>query len=291
MTVMPSVLASASLGVRLLVKCGKTLALILWDAALAFFNEEALIRAGSLAFTTLLSLVPLLTMALRFMHFYGVSAETQASLEATLAQYFLPSQSKDMVALLGQTSASVTENITRIGFLSFCVTLILLAREVEGHILKICNQTTSWRTSLLHYGAFLIGAPLGIALALLLLQPFQLLMDQAPAGLGRFNYPFLFSGFVVMALLRSFSGYTLSYAASALGATFATLTAWGAWQVCVWYFGHSASLSAYGALACIPAFFLWVFVVWSCVLFGAQVAAKAHRVWGCTSSKLAIPNK
>ena len=36
------------------------------------------------------------------------------------------------------------------------------------------------------------------------------------------------------------------------------------------------SLSAYGALACIPAFMLWVFVAWCCVLFGVQVAAKAQ---------------
>ncbi|MGN6528196.1 MAG: hypothetical protein ACTHL8_17540 [Burkholderiaceae bacterium] len=38
------------------------------------------------------------------------------------------------------------------------------------------------------------------------------------------------------------------------------------------------ALSAYGALACIPAFLLWVFVAWCCVLFGVQVAAKAQPV-------------
>jgi len=56
----------------------------------------------------------------------------------------------------------------------------------------------------------------------------------------------------------------------------AGIAAWGSWRGCALYFSHSVSLSAYGALACIPAFLLWVFVAWCCVLFGVQVAAKAQ---------------
>ena len=53
------------------------------------------------------------------------------------------------------------------------------------------------------------------------------------------------------------------------------------------------SLSACGAPACIPAFVLWVFVAWCCVLFGVQVAAKAQprgkgrRVQGAASAAVA----
>ena len=51
------------------------------------------------------------------------------------------------------------------------------------------------------------------------------------------------------------------------------------------YFSHSVSLSSYGALACIPAFMLWVFVAWCCVLFGVQVAAKAQPKCGAAPKR------
>ena len=74
-------------------------------------------------------------------------------------------------------------------------------------------------------------------------------------------------------------------ASSRLGVTAHTgIAAWGSWRGCALYFSHSVSLSAYGALAGIPAFLLWIFVAWCCVLFGVQVAAKAQPLCGKRSA-------
>ncbi|MEP6504898.1 MAG: YhjD/YihY/BrkB family envelope integrity protein, partial [Betaproteobacteria bacterium] len=175
-----------------------------------------------------------------------------------------------------------TSNIGVLGLAGFCLTLVLLARELEGHIQKICGVKGSLTTSLLHYGAFLVLAPTGALLAFGLLHPLTALLALLPGGLSRVNYPFVLSGAVLTVTLRAFSDYRLSWKASAFGALAAGVATWGAWQGCALYFSHSVSLSAYGALACIPAFLLWVFVAWCCVLFGVQVAAKAQPLCvGC----------
>ncbi len=253
---------------------------VVWDALFAFVTEEALIRASSLAFTSVLALVPLMTVGLRVMNFYGVSEATRAEFEGVLAQYLLPAQSRDVVNLMLSAASQVTQNIGALGLAGFCVSLVLMARELEGHIQKICGAKGSLTTSLLHYGAFLVLAPTGALLAFGLLHPLAALLALLPGDFSRINYPFVLTGVVLVVTLRAFSGYALSWRASAFGSLAAGIAAWGSWQACALYFSHSVSLSAYGALACIPAFLLWVFVAWCCVLFGVQVAAKAQPLCG-----------
>jgi membrane protein len=255
-----------------------TTARVLWNAAFAFFNEEALIRASSLAFTTLVSIVPLLTVGLRIMNFYGVDTGTRAEMEAVLAQYLLPSQSRDVVALVANAATDVTRNVGVMGLLGFCVTLVLMARELEGHVLTICHKKATWWTSVLHYAAFVVLAPTGVILAFLVLHPFVEILELLPSGWSHVNYPFLLAELVAVVILRAFSNYALSWRACTAGAVAAGIAAGASWKVCAWYFAHSASVSAYGALSCIPAFMLWIFVAWCCMLFGVQVAAKMQAV-------------
>ncbi len=260
---------------------------VVWDALFAFVTEEALIRASSLAFTSLVSLVPLMTVGLRVMNFYGVSQATRQELRGpTCSSTCCRRKSRDVVNLTLAAAAQVTQNIGVAGLLGFCVTLILLARELEGHIQKICGVRGSLKNSLLHYGAFLVLAPTIAVLAFGLLHPLAALLALLPGELSRVNYPFVLSGAVLLVTLRAFSDYKLSWKASAFGSLAACIAAWGSWQGCALYFSHSVSLSAYGALACIPAFMLWVFVAWCCVLFGVQVAAKAQPLCvGCAPAR------
>jgi len=251
---------------------------VLWRAAFAFLNEEALIRASSLAFTTLFSLIPLLTVGLSIMNFYGVSLGTLTELEHVLAQYLLPSQSRHVVTVVANAAEQVTKDVGALGLLGFCGTLILMARELEGHVLKICNKPTNWKTSAMHCAAFVVIAPTGVFLSYLLLHPLSSFLRFLPAEWSYINYPFLLAELVLIVLMRTFSGYSLSWAACTFGAIAAGVAAGASWEGCSLYFSSSAALHAYGSLAFIPAFMLWTFVTWCCVLFGVQIAAKAQEV-------------
>ena len=170
---------------RRLVHRGILAAQVVWDALFAFVTEEALIRASSLAFTSVLALVPLMTVALRVMNFYGVSEATREQFEAVLAQYLLPAQSRDVVNLMLSAASQVTQNIGAMGLAGFCLTLVLMARELEGHIQKICGAKGSLATSLLHYSAFLVLAPTGALVAFGLLHPLAALLALLPGDFSR----------------------------------------------------------------------------------------------------------
>lgn len=251
---------------------------ILWDSASAFFNEEALIRAGSLAFTTLLSIIPLLTVVLSIMNFYGISYASIVEMETVFAQYLLPSQSRNVVAVIANAASDVTENVGVMGLLGFCVTLVLMARELEGHILKICQKKPMWWTSALHYAAFVILAPTAVILGFLVLNPLSALLKLLPEGWSHVNYPFILAEFVMIIILRAFSDYSLSWKACTIGSIAGGIAAGASWKGCTLYFSLSASVSAYGAVTFIYAFLIWVFVAWCCMLFGVQVAAKTQCV-------------
>jgi len=265
-----------------------TAAKVLWNAALDFFADEAFFRASSLAFTTLLSIVPLITVALRVMSFYGVSEETQLQMETVLAQYLLPSHSRNVVTMFADSASTITQNVGAVGLLSFCVTLVLMARELEGHVLKICHKKATWWTSILHYIAFVVLAPTGVVFAFMVLHPLASVVELLPGSLAHLNYPFILAELVLILLLRSFSDYALSWRACTFGALAAGVAAGASWKGCALYFTYSASVSAYGALSCVLAFMLWIFVAWCCMLFGVQVAAKTQAVLtgGCTPEQL-----
>jgi membrane protein len=251
---------------------------ILWDAAFAFFNEEALIRASSLAFTTLVSMVPFLTVALSIMNFYGISHESRLELETVLAQYLLPSQSRNIVSFIANAASEVTENVGVVGLLGFCLSLVLTAREFEGHVLKICQKKPSLWTSSVNYAAFVILAPTAVVLGFLILHPLSALLEILPDGLSHLNYPFILFELIMIILLRAFSDYSLSWKACTIGSIAGGIAAGASWKGCALYFSVSASVSAYGALSFIYAFLIWVFVAWCCILFGVQVAAKTQCV-------------
>jgi len=251
---------------------------ILWDSAFAFFNEEALIRASSLAFTTLLSIVPLLTVVLSIMNFYNISYESIVEMENIFAHYLLPSQSRNAVALIANAASDVTNNVGVVGLLGFCFTLVLMARELEGHVLKICQKKPIWWISALHYAAFVILAPIAVILSFLVIHPLSTLLELLPEACSHINYPFILAELVMIIILRAFSDYSLSWKACTIGSIAGGIAAGAAWKGCSLYFSLSASVSAYGTIAFIYAFLIWIFIAWCCMLFGVQVAAKTQCV-------------
>lgn len=249
---------------------------VLRSATYAFRTEEAFIRASSLAFTTLLCIVPLLTVCLRIMNFYGMSEDDRTQLESVISRYLMPTQSRDVIAMVADAASKVTQNVGVFGFLAFVFTLVLMAQELEGHVLKMCHQKATWWKSGLNYLSFAVLAPTAGILCFLILHPLGDILDNMLGTWTHLNYPFMFLVLVVVLMLRTFSNYALSWVACFCGALAGGFAASASWKGCALYFANSASVSAYGALSSIPAFLLWIFVAWCCMLFAAQVAAKTQ---------------
>ncbi|HKU45829.1 MAG TPA: YihY family inner membrane protein, partial [Burkholderiales bacterium] len=97
-----------------------------------FYDERALQSAGSLTYTTLLSLVPLFTVALAVATAFPVFGNTTAALQQFVLQNFLP-DARGIEVIANQVS-SFTRNagkLTAIGLGFFFVTAVMLMMTID----------------------------------------------------------------------------------------------------------------------------------------------------------------
>lgn len=238
--------------------------------------------AGGLAFTTILGIVPLATVAFAFVAQFPVFEDFLRVLENFLLRYMLPDTAatvaRTYVVGLAEQAASVK------GFWIFfvVVTAALVVDSVETEINEIWGikkRRPILRRVILYTvgvtaGPVLVGAAIWIVRWILTVtvRPLSL------AGQTSLEVVHIVT-FVIAAI-----GFTLLYFAAParpvkwrhaiigglLAAVAFEVSRWGF----AWYVEQSPSYELlYGALAAVPIFMLWIFVFWMIVLAGAAVTA------------------
>jgi membrane protein len=236
--------------------------------------------AGSLTFTTLLSLVPLLAVVLSVFSAFPLFAETRHELERLLAE-MLPSQFASTIVGYLAGFAARAAGLTALGVLFLFVTALLMIYTVDfvlNEIWKV-QQVRGWMARILVYWALLTMGPLAVGASLsattyLLALPSASLHDLG--GLLRLLLdvgPFVFGGLALAALyvvvpnrsVRWRDALIGGFVASALG----ELLSWGFGV----YIRAGTLVSIYGAFSALPLLLLWIYLSWFALLFGAAIAA------------------
>jgi membrane protein len=236
--------------------------------------------AASLAFTTLLGLVPLFTVAFAYVARFPLFASSQQTLESYLLRYFLPASGAGIHRYMTEFVAK-TADLKGISTFFVVITVVFLVAQIESEINAIWGvRTRSLRRRALIYLLGLTAGPVAIAAAVYFM---TWLIDESVAivsigaeTLATFVQPFAFLAATAM--------FTLTYAivpAERVPLRFAVtggLLAGAAFEIAKYafrfYVVHFASYQAiYGALAILPLFLIWLYVSWIIVLVGAAVTA------------------
>ena len=236
--------------------------------------------AASLAFTTLLGLVPLFTVAFAYVARFPLFASSQQALESYLLQYFLPGSSAGIHRYLTEFVAKTAE-LKGLGTFFVVVTVVFLVAQIESEINAIWGlPTRSLRRRALVYLLGLTAGPVFIAAAVYfmswLIEESVAIVAIGSQTLATIVQPFAF--------LAATAVFTLIYAlvpADRVPLRFAVtggLLAGAAFEIAKYGFRfyalHFASYQAiYGALAILPLFLIWLYVSWIIVLVGAAVTA------------------
>lgn len=237
--------------------------------------------AASLAFTTLLGLVPLFTVAFAYVSGFPLFERFQEALEGFLLRFFLPSSS---IAVRHYLNEFVTKSaeLKGISIVFVVATAVLLVAQVESEINTIWNTRAprSLARRVFIYalgftaGPLLIGAAvyftnwvieqsvaatsLGGEAVNLLRQPLALVVD---AAAFTFIYAFVPARRVPLRL-------------ALVGGVLAALAFEVAKRGFTFYFAHVRTYQAvYGALAALPLFLIWLYLSWVIVLVGAAITA------------------
>jgi len=244
--------------------------------------------AASLAFTTLLGLVPLFTVAFAYVSRFPLFARSQDALEAFLLRFFLPGSGAVVRRYLTEFVAKSGE-LKGVSTLFVVITAVLLVWQVDREINTIwgTREPRSFARRIFVYalaltaGPALIGAaiyfinwliqqsiaatPFGAEALSLLVQPVALFVDTA-----------------VFTLIYAFvPARTVPFRLALVGGLLAAIAFETAKHGFRFYITQVPTYQViYGALATLPLFLIWIYLSWVIVLVGAAVTATLAERYG-----------
>ena len=256
-----------------------------WDTMRQRFAEDRLgLTAGSLTFTTLVGLVPLMTVMLALFTAFPIFARFQTALERYLLQSLVPDGiAKPVLGALTQFAAKASQ-VGVLGLVVLLVAALALVFTIDrtlNAIWRVRKRRPLAQRVLVYWAALTLGPLLlGVSLSLTsyAISASRGLVDAMPGGisvlLAALEFGLLASG--LAGLYRYAPNTYVRWTHAWAGGLFAAVGFELAKRGLAWYVGLVPTYSViYGAFATLPIFLLWIYISWVVVLLGAVIAAYA----------------
>ncbi|RMG43194.1 MAG: YihY family inner membrane protein [Candidatus Dadabacteria bacterium] len=256
-------------------------------AADRFYRDNGFSRSASLAYTTLLSLVPAMALGFGWLASFAVSKQYVSQVREFLFHHFVPIPDTVDIVLdyLTRFSAAISElNVLVIGFL--VVTSLLLINSVEyalNEIWQVFEPRPVPHRIAIFCAIIVIGPVILISawyFTKLRLEPFI-------SGVTYFQHeitaiyglilPYLVDCSAFLALYYLVPKAGVRFRPALFGAMIAALLFALVKTAFVIYIRDFSSYDrVYGALAAIPVFLVWLYLLWTVILYGAECAYQAQ---------------
>jgi membrane protein len=247
-----------------------------------FFQHNCTEIAGSLTFTTLLSLVPLFAIALSFVAAFPAFAELSDQIKEFILTTMVPEAANKVISVYMQQFADNAIKLTSIGTAFLGVTALALMLTIDNALNSI------WRVSrlrpLLHrlliywavltIGPLLIGASISLTSWLISVSMgFTHDIPGIDVALLRLG-PLLLTSIAFSIPYIIVPNRPVSWLHAVIGGVSAAIGFEVMKQGFALYITQFPTYQAvYGAFAMVPIFLLWVYLSWLMVLLGAVIAA------------------
>ncbi|WP_205962438.1 YihY family inner membrane protein [Paraburkholderia phosphatilytica] len=240
--------------------------------------------AGSLTFTTMLSLVPLATVAFALFTAFPIFAKFQMSLQSFLADHLMPMQINDQIFHWLNQFASKAKGLTTMGMIVLFVTSVMTMMTVESAFNVIWRvrkprpfaQRVLVYWAILTLGPILIGVSLSISsyvftrsMAYSAAQHITPLIDWALTGAA---LPLTALAFTMLYVFLP--NCRVEWRDAVVGGVGAAIAFELAKRGFGFYIKRIPTYTAvYGAFATLPMFLLWMYLSWFITLAGAMVSS------------------
>ncbi len=243
-------------------------------------EDRGLQTAGSLTFTTLLALVPLITVAIALSSAFPAFGDAIDALGRFVASQLLPEGSARVTAQF-KTFADSAARVTTVVLVFLAVValmLMLTVDEVLNRIFRVQRRRPLAQRLVVYWavltlGPVLIGASLSMTSFLVGNSLGMLdLGGLAKAVLGTLTFLFTCAALTMLYLVVPFRRIELRHAL--VGGIVSGVTFEFAKRGFALFVANFPTYSLiYGAFAAIPIFLIWVYLSWVVVLFGATLTA------------------
>ena len=270
----------------------------LFRFAAARLGEDRLPQvAGSLTFTTILSLVPMLTIALALFTAFPLFSTFRAGLEAYFVQNLMPKGVASTILNYLNQFAAKSARLSAVGGVALVLTSVMTMSTIES----VFNQI--WRVKksrplvqrVLVYWAIITLGPLLIGVSISVTS----FLSAATGGAVK-DMPWLGASFyTLISVMLSTVAYTLLYSSvpnqtvdwrdALAGGVLAAVGVEIAKRLfTVYILKFPTYTMIYGAVAVLPIFLVWIYLMWMITLFGALLTAalpvvRYERWWHVSS--------
>jgi membrane protein len=262
-----------------------------------FYDDGCMQTASSLTYTTLLALVPIITVALTLISAFPVFGETMGQLERFLVENVLPESARTVVSYTQQFTENATR-LTVVGLLFLFVTSLIVLMTIDhafNEIWRVPRPRNALQrffiyATLLTVGPVLIGASLSLT-SWVVSVSLGLVEDVPYAGKVMLRIvPMLLTAFAFALLYIMLPNRRVLVRDALLGG-FLAAAAFEAMKLgfAVYVAQFPTYTLVYGAFAAVPIFLLWIYLSWLVVLMGAAAAAVLPEWRERTSQAAPVP--
>ena len=250
--------------------------------AARFVQDRCSQAAASLTFTTLLSLVPLITIALTMFSAFPVFEDFSTKIKSYLLDNLMPETAGVVITQYMQQFADSAARLTTvgIGFLGMTAMLMMLTIDEAFNVIWRVSRPRPLIKRLVVYWAVLTLAPLLIGASLSLTSWLVGLSMGYARHIPLFGIsalkilPILFATMAFYLLFRLVPNRYVPRTHALLGALVAAIAFESMNRLFGYYISNFPTYKLiYGAFASVPIFLMWIYLSWLIILTGAVIAA------------------
>lgn len=240
-----------------------------------FVAVEGSLKAGALAYATLVSIVPLMVLSLGFVLAFPSLSVYFEALHHFLFRHLIPASAHTIQKYVEEFASNAT-HLSASGLAFLLVTAVLLIFTMETVFNAIWNVKTrrkGLRAFLMYWAVLTLIPPIGgfgVALTVFLSTiPFI----SAAMKIVAIFVPFIFTFFGFLLIYLAIPNCVVLFRHASIGALVATVAFEFTKEIFRLYATNfSSDVIVYGVLSVIPVFLLWLYLSWSITIIGAVIA-------------------
>lgn len=268
-------------------------ALSLWRFAryvLSRFRRDQCSQvASSLTFTTLLALVPLITIVLSFVGMFPALSGLVGKLREFILANLLPQSSAKLIGVYMQQFSDNASKLTFLGGFFLAITAIMLLVTIDRTFNRIwrVSRPRPWLRRVIGYLSVLLVWPVFIGISLTVTSYLISFSLDAARGLPSFKYfllgflPWLLTTLAFAWLYFKIPNRAVRFSHALIGGCIAAILFELMKRGFAAYVTNFPTYKLiYGAFASLPVFLIWLYLSWLVILLGAEISASLHYLQG-----------
>lgn len=242
-----------------------------------FQEDRCLEGAASLSYTSLLAMVPLLAVIFGVVSAFPVFSQISDMLQSFVFANFIPAAGEQIQPYLNTFLKSVS-SLTLPGTVFLIITALLLMFRIEvtfNRIWRVKRARALINRIMMYWSVLTLGPILtGAAIALSAQKVLTTLGIEEGLAAGWNHLGIFFLSWMVFTMFFMLvPNRRVQFRNAAVGAFLSAVLFEAAKMGFVAYVSNANYSVIYGALATVPIFLLWLYIVWAVILFGASLAA------------------